>query len=111
MVSNHWSEGGAGAVALAEATVATCEAPSTSSFKFLYDLDLSINEKIESIAKNIYGADGIELSDLAKKQVETYTKQGYGNLPSTFPVYHHVHWVIDALGASLYGQDPVLLLA
>jgi len=80
VVSNHWAEGGAGARALAEAVVATCEGP--SGFKFLYDLNLPIEEKISIISKEIYGADGIELSELAKKQVETYTRQGYGNLPS-----------------------------
>jgi methylenetetrahydrofolate dehydrogenase (NADP+) / methenyltetrahydrofolate cyclohydrolase / formyltetrahydrofolate synthetase len=62
--------------------VAACEGE--SQFKFLYDLDLSIEEKITIIAKDIYRADGIELSDLAKKQIETYTRQGYGNLPSSF---------------------------
>ncbi|KAI0256698.1 P-loop containing nucleoside triphosphate hydrolase protein [Lactifluus subvellereus] len=52
-----------------------------SQFKFLYDLNLPIEEKINTVAKEIYRADGIELSDLAKQQVETYTRQGYGNLP------------------------------
>ncbi|KAG9052903.1 tetrahydrofolate synthase [Serendipita sp. 407] len=79
VVSNHWALGGAGAKALAEAVVATCEGE--SSFKFLYDLDLPIAEKISIIAKEIYRADGIELSELAKSQVELYEKQGYGNLP------------------------------
>ncbi|THU91152.1 FTHFS-domain-containing protein [Dendrothele bispora CBS 962.96] len=79
VVSNHWAEGGAGARALAEALVATCEG--SSGFKFLYDLNLPIEEKISIISKEIYGANGIELSELAKKQVETYTRQGYGNLP------------------------------
>ena len=60
--------------------MATCEG--SSNFKFLYDLDLPIEKKIEIISKEIYGADGIELSELAQKQVETYTRQGYGNLPS-----------------------------
>lgn len=60
--------------------IATCEGP--SGFKFLYDLDLSIEEKISIICKEIYGANGIELSDLALQQVATYTRQGYGNLPS-----------------------------
>ncbi|RDB21367.1 C-1-tetrahydrofolate synthase, cytoplasmic [Hypsizygus marmoreus] len=79
VVSNHWAEGGAGARALAEAVIATCEGP--SGFKFLYDLELPIEEKISIISKEIYGADGIELSELARKQVDTYTRQGYGNLP------------------------------
>lgn len=82
VVSNHWAEGGAGARALAEAVVATCEGP--SGFKFLYQLDLPIDEKISIICKEIYGADGIELSELARKQVDTYTHQGYDNLPSGY---------------------------
>jgi formyltetrahydrofolate synthetase len=47
-------------------------------------LDLPIEEKITAIARDIYRADGIELSDLAKQQIETYTRQGYGNLPSSY---------------------------
>jgi methylenetetrahydrofolate dehydrogenase (NADP+)/methenyltetrahydrofolate cyclohydrolase/formyltetrahydrofolate synthetase len=81
VVSNHWAEGGAGARALAEALISTCEGP--SQFKFLYDLNLSIEEKINIISKEIYGADGIELSELARTQVDTYTAQGYSNLAST----------------------------
>ncbi|KZT32654.1 FTHFS-domain-containing protein [Sistotremastrum suecicum HHB10207 ss-3] len=80
VVSNHWAEGGAGAKALAEALVAACEGGS-SNFKFLYDVNLPIEEKISIISKEIYGADGIQLSELAQKQVDTYTRQGYGNLP------------------------------
>ncbi|PSR94107.1 hypothetical protein PHLCEN_2v4535 [Hermanssonia centrifuga] len=79
VVSNHWAEGGAGARALAEAVVVTCEG--SSDFKFLYDLDLPIEKKIETISKEIYGADGIELSEEAQKQVDTYTRQGFGHLP------------------------------
>ena len=80
VVSSHWAEGGAGARALAEAVVATCEGP--SQFKFLYDIKLPIEEKISIISKEIYGADGIQLSELAQKQVETYRQQGYNDLPS-----------------------------
>ncbi|KIJ69397.1 hypothetical protein HYDPIDRAFT_164944 [Hydnomerulius pinastri MD-312] len=79
VVSNHWAEGGAGARALAEAVIETCEGE--SNFKFLYDLNLPIEEKINIICKEIYRASGIELSELARKQVDTYTRQGYGNLP------------------------------
>lgn len=82
VVSNHWAQGGAGAKDLAEAIV-TVTANSSSDFKFLYELDKTIPEKIEAISKEIYRADGIELSELAQKQIETYTRQGYGNLPST----------------------------
>ncbi|KIP09081.1 hypothetical protein PHLGIDRAFT_126538 [Phlebiopsis gigantea 11061_1 CR5-6] len=79
VVSNHWAEGGAGAKALAEAVVATCEGP--SDFKFLYDLNLPIEKKIEIICKEIYGADGITLSEQAQKQINTYAHQGFGGLP------------------------------
>jgi formyltetrahydrofolate synthetase len=68
---------------LAEAVIAICEGE--SNFRFLYDLNLSIEEKINTIGKEIYGADGIELSDLAKQQVDTYTRQGYNALPSKDP--------------------------
>lgn len=81
VVSNHWAKGGEGARDLAEAVINVCEGE--SQFKFLYDLDRSIEEKIETISKEIYGADGIQLSELAQTQVDTYTRQGYGNLPST----------------------------
>jgi formyltetrahydrofolate synthetase len=84
VVTNHWALGGAGAKDLAEAVIKACEGE--SQFKFLYDLELPIEEKIAIIAREVYGADGIELSELAKKQVETYTAQGYSNLPSTYPL-------------------------
>jgi len=79
VVSNHWAKGGAGARDLAEAVINICEGD--SEFKFLYDLELPIEEKISIIGKEIYGADGIKLSDLACKQIDTYTQQGYGSLP------------------------------
>jgi methylenetetrahydrofolate dehydrogenase (NADP+)/methenyltetrahydrofolate cyclohydrolase/formyltetrahydrofolate synthetase len=77
--SNHWAKGGKGAVSLAEAVIKACEGE--SQFKFLYDLDKSLEEKIRIIATEMYGADGIELSEEARKQIETYTRQGFGNLP------------------------------
>ena len=80
VVTNHYAKGGAGAIDLANAAIAACEGE--SNFKFLYELDKSIEEKIEVISKEIYGADGIQLSEHAQKQVDTYTKQGYGGLPS-----------------------------
>ena len=82
VVSNHWAKGGEGARELAEALVAVCEGE--SQFRFLYELGLPIEEKIGVIAREIYGADGIELSEHARKQVDTYTAQGYSGLPSTF---------------------------
>ena len=66
VVSRHWMEGGKGSVALGEAVVKACEKP--SDFKFLYPLKgTTIKEKIETICKEIYGADGVEYSEEAEK--------------------------------------------
>ena len=77
----HWAYGGKGALELAQQVVKACESHKAENFKFLYDLDLTITEKIERITREMYGASGIELSDLAKQKVETYTKQGFAHLP------------------------------
>jgi len=79
VMSNHWAEGGAGAKKLAEAVVKACEQP--ANFKLLYSLELSIKEKIEIIAKEIYGANGVEYSEKAEKQIEFYNRAGFDNLP------------------------------
>ncbi|KAJ8288904.1 hypothetical protein COCON_G00015630 [Conger conger] len=76
---SHWAEGGAGAVALGQAVQKAANAP--SNFRFLYDVELPIVEKIRIIAQKIYGADDIELLPEAQNKVELYTKQGFGNLP------------------------------
>ncbi len=81
VLSNHWAMGGAGAADLARAVERACQANDESNFKFLYDLDLSIKEKIEVISREIYGADGVDYSDLANKQIEQYEKSGFGKLP------------------------------
>ena len=87
VVSNHWAKGGEGAVNLAEALMTVCESQDEPNFRFLYDVEASIESKIETICNEIYGADGIELSEEALKQVETYTTQGYGGLPSEWLRY------------------------
>lgn len=79
VMSNHWAEGGAGAVALAEAVIKACEKP--SQFKFLYDLNLSIKDKINAIATKIYGASGVEYSPAAEEKIKLYTKMGFDKLP------------------------------
>jgi formyltetrahydrofolate synthetase len=79
VLSDHWSNGGAGATELAEAVIAACEEP--SDFKFLYPLDWSIEKKIETIATKIYGAAKVEFSSQAKQQIATYEKSGFGKLP------------------------------
>ncbi|ORZ31660.1 formate--tetrahydrofolate ligase-domain-containing protein [Catenaria anguillulae PL171] len=75
----HWAEGGLGAVKLAEAVVKACDAP--SEFKFLYPLEMSLEDKIRTIAREMYGASDIELSDVARRKLDTYTKQGFAGLP------------------------------
>jgi formyltetrahydrofolate synthetase len=79
VVSNHWAEGGAGAVELGKAVIKAFE--KKSDFHFLYSLDLSIKEKIEKIVKEIYGGAGVEYSPEAEKKVELYTRQGFDKLP------------------------------
>lgn len=79
VMSNHWAEGGAGAVNLANAVVEACEKP--NSFSFLYPLEMGIKEKIETIAQDIYGAAGVEFSPDAEKKIELYNRVGFGNLP------------------------------
>ncbi len=79
VVTTHWAHGGKGAAKLAEAVVAACEKP--SNFKFLYPLEWSIKQKIEHIAKEIYGAAAVEYSELAEKQIANYERNGFGNLP------------------------------
>jgi len=79
VVCSHWAEGGAGAMDLANAVKNA--AKEASDFKFLYDLSLSLEEKIRTIAQEIYGADDIELSPEAQKRLELYTAQGFSGLP------------------------------
>lgn len=78
-VSRHWADGGKGAIELAEMTVAAAEEP--SEFKFLYDLEQPIKAKIETIATKIYGAEGVEFSAQAAKQIKDYETNRFGNLP------------------------------
>ncbi|MEW5957073.1 MAG: formate--tetrahydrofolate ligase [Chloroflexota bacterium] len=79
VLAEHWAKGGAGATELAEAVVAACEKP--SNFKFLYPLDWTIKQKIEKIAVDIYGADGVVYEALAERQIKAYEEAGFGNLP------------------------------
>ncbi|KAF2005968.1 FTHFS-domain-containing protein [Amniculicola lignicola CBS 123094] len=78
--ANHWAEGGKGAVDLAKGVMAASSRPKPD-FKLLYDLDGSVQDRIERIGKIMYGADKVEFSELAQKKVDTYVKQGLGNLP------------------------------
>jgi len=77
--TTHFVDGGKGARALAEAVVEACEQP--SDFKFLYDLDQPIKNKIEIIAREIYGAKDVEYTEKAEEQIEDYERNGFGGLP------------------------------
>jgi len=75
-----WAKGGEGGIALAEEVLAQLE-KGTDNYTPLYDLEMSIKEKIEKIAKEIYGADGVEFVGTAKKMLKTIDELGYGKLP------------------------------
>src|SRR6266849_3098030 len=78
-INDAFEQGGAGAAALAEAVVAAADEP--SSFDFLYPLDAPIDQKIEAIAKRVYGADGIYLLKTASTMIEQFTAAGLDRLP------------------------------
>ena len=79
VMSNHWADGGAGAVDLARAVVRACK--EASDFRLLYDVGLSIKEKIEIVCREIYSASGVEYSERAEEQIASYTKNGFDKLP------------------------------
>jgi len=79
VVCSHWADGGPGALALAEAVVRAAEKP--ANFQFLYPLDWSIKRKIETIAREIYGADGVDYSELVEERIADYERIGFGQLP------------------------------
>lgn len=79
ILCTHWADGGLGTKKLAEAVVKA--ANQSSDFKFLYSLDSPIKNKIETIAKEIYRADGVDYTPEAEEQITRYTKLGFDKLP------------------------------
>ena len=75
-----WAKGGEGGISLAKEVITQLERE-IDDYKPLYSLELSIKDKIEIIAKEIYGADGVEFSTGAKKMLKTIDELGYGDLP------------------------------
>ncbi len=71
-LSRHWEKGGEGAIEFAEAVIEACE--EKTEFKYLYDLDMPIKDRIELIAKEVYGADGVEYSNEANAAIERIQK-------------------------------------
>ncbi|HHW07858.1 MAG TPA: formate--tetrahydrofolate ligase [Clostridia bacterium] len=79
-ISEVWAKGGEGGKELAQKVLDTIE-KKPSNFKVLYDLDAPVKEKIETIAKEVYGADGVNYTDSALKEIARYEEMGYGKLP------------------------------
>lgn len=79
-LSEVWEKGGEGGIALAEKVLNTLETKE-SHFHTLYEDNLSLKEKIETISKEIYGADGVEYAPAAEKQLAKITELGYGDFP------------------------------
>jgi formate--tetrahydrofolate ligase len=78
-VCTHFVNGGKGAVELAEAIIEAAEEP--SEFRMLYEDSASLRQKVEIIAKEVYGADGVDYLPLAARQIDTYEQAGFGTLP------------------------------
>jgi len=79
VLSEVWAKGGEGGAALAEAVVKACE--ESNHFKFLYSDDMSIKEKIETVVREIYRADGVDYTDEAEAKIKLFTDMGLAHLP------------------------------
>ncbi len=78
-LSQVWAKGGAGGEELAKKVIAATEKP--SEFKFLYELNKPLRDKIETVCKEIYGADGVSYTPEASRLLQKFEDLGYGNLP------------------------------
>jgi formyltetrahydrofolate synthetase len=78
-VTRHWEQGGGGALELAQAVERAASSP--SRFRLLYSGQAPLAEKIETIAREIYGAEGVDYAEGVRGQMETLEDQGYGLLP------------------------------
>jgi len=81
VVADHWAQGGKGAIPLAQAVLRTIQKNRRRKLKFLYDLNDSLRDKIESIATNLYGAAGVDFDRSAETDLELLTRHGYATLP------------------------------
>ena len=79
VTASHWADGGSGATDLARAVIDACEEP--NDFRFLYPLEHSIKQKIETVATDVYGAAGVEYSPRAERDISGFEKDGFGYLP------------------------------
>lgn len=80
-VSTAFADGGAGSIELAQKAVEMCKSERCEKINFAYELNDSVKQKIEKLAKNIYGADGVEYAPEAEETIERIEKLGCGNLP------------------------------
>jgi formate--tetrahydrofolate ligase len=78
-LSTHYTDGGAGAVELAEAVVEAAD--ERSDFGFLYPADASLRDKIETIATRVYGADAVDYSPAAGRSLDQFERLGFGSMP------------------------------
>lgn len=97
ILCSHWSDGGQGAKELAEAVVQICE-EGTSQFSPLYQDEMPLWEKIETVAREIYRADGVTASKEVRQQIERFQEAGYGHFP-----------VCIAKTQSSFSADPKLI--
>ena len=79
VLSTVWADGGNGGIALAEEVVRLCE--EENDFSFSYELDGTIEEKIEAIVRRVYGGEGVTFAPAAKKEIAKLASLGFGNLP------------------------------
>ncbi len=80
-LSEVWGKGSEGGIELANEVIRLVESGEAKNFKFVYEDEAPIKEKIETIVKKIYGGSGVEFSSLASKEIEKLEKLGFGNLP------------------------------
>ena len=80
-LSEVWAKGGEGGKALAEEVIRLCEEETSDTFRFVYDLDTTIEEKLHAIASKVYRADGVVVTAAAKKQIQQLTELGFDKLP------------------------------
>lgn len=79
LATNHWEKGGEGAIDLAKAVVKVTEQP--SDFKYLYNVEDTVEEKLTTIVQKMYGGSQIEISPEAQAKIDAYKQQGFGQLP------------------------------
>ena len=80
-MSEVWAKGGEGGKTLAEEVIRLCEEEKNDRFQFVYDLDTTIEEKLNAIATRVYRADGVIITTAAKKQIQQLTELGFDKMP------------------------------